>query len=384
MQRSVRPPLESKLAFLRDPLSYADRTVRVEIIETHFAWVFLTARHAYKLKKPLRQAVMDYRTRAARRMGCREELRLNRRLAPSIYLAVVPLSTDRSGALKLGPGARLEDWLVKMRRLPAAKMLDRILTRGTIATARLDPLLRRLAKFYRRARRHPMDGSSYVRRLRRQITANRRTLRRFGARLQQRLVESVGDAQLECAARLRTALALRGARAVEGHGDLRPEHVCLGPPLCVIDCVEFDRDLRLLDPFEEMAFLALEIERLGHLALAVGLVRRAGVLDSEDVPDAVVHFYMSHRAATRARLAAWHLGDPQFPDPRPWIARTHSYLRDALRHARRARCLASPAELQIRGWPAFEQGRKRRAAHDSRHGLPKERSDRQDREFRVS
>lgn len=381
MRRSAQATLESKVAFLRDPRSHAARQGRTEVIETHFAWVFLTARHAYKLKKPQRQSAMDYRTLAARRQGCREELRLNRRLAPSVYLAVVPLSSDTSGALTLGPGVRVEDWLVKMRRLPSARMLDRALATGTVTDVQFDRVVRRLAKFFRGARCHPIDGKSYVRRLRRQIAANRRELQRFGARLQQRLVDQVASAQLECLARLRAALAERGAHVVDGHGDLKPEHVCLGPPLCVIDRLEFDPELRRLDPFEELAFLALELERIGHQDLAAQLLRRSALLCRDHVAGAVIHFYMSHRAATRAMLAAWHLDDPQFPDARPWIARAHSYLRDALRHARRALRRASQAQLQIRGRPAVKQGRKRRAVGNAPHGLADKRSNRQDREF---
>jgi aminoglycoside phosphotransferase family enzyme len=262
-------------------------------------------------------------------------------------------------------------------------MLDRALTTGTVTDVQFDRVVRRLAKFFRGARRHPIDGKSYVRRLRRQIAANRRELRRFGARLQQRLVDQVAGAQLECLARSRAALAGRGAHVVDGHGDLKPEHVCLGPPLCVIDRLEFDPDLRRLDPFEELAFLALELERMGHRDLATQLLRRSALMCRDNVAGAVIHFYMSHRAATRAMLAAWHLDDPQFPNARHWIARAHSYLRDALRHARRALRLASRDQLQIRGRPALEQGRKRRAVCNAPHGLPDKRCNRQDREFGV-
>jgi uncharacterized protein len=383
MQRQFQPTLDDKVAFLRNPKSYPDRPFEVEAIETHFAWVFLTSRYAYKLKKPLRQSFMDYRTLAARKRGCRAEMRLNRRLAPRVYLSAVPLSIDRSGALKLGKGLQVADWLVKMRRLPSARMLDHTLARRAPSAAEISQLIAHLAKFFRRAQRHAVKDAAYSARLRRQVTANRRALKRFGARLRQPLAASVATTQLEFIQGARAALGARGAHVVEGHGDLRPEHVCLGPPLAVIDCLEFDRDLRLLDPAEEMTFLALEVERMGAMHLAWEVLQRFCAASGDPVPAAVLHFYMSHRAATRAKLAAWHMDDPQFADVRPWIARTHSYLRDALRHALRAVRLARSAALPARGRPALEQGRKRHAAQHARHGLPKERGDRQDRE-RVS
>ena len=117
------PPQARKLAFLGNPRMYPHRPAHVRIIETHFAWVFLAGRYVFKLKKPARYAGMNYRTLAAREHGCREELRLNRRLAPSLYLDVIPL-TSRAGRLCLDGQGRTVDFLVKMRRLPHAGMLE--------------------------------------------------------------------------------------------------------------------------------------------------------------------------------------------------------------------------------------------------------------------
>lgn len=384
MIRGRRWSLKEKVAFLRDPGTYSDRPRHVETVETHFAWVFLTTRYAYKLKKPVRQAAMDYRTLGARERGCRGELRLNRCLAPGVYRSVVPLIT-RGGALELGKGAvalgkgdRVEDWLVKMRRLPSDRMFDRALERGTVSGAELDRLIATLAGFFRRAKPMPMQGAGYVARLRRQVRGNRRALRRYGVRLQQPLVAELAAAQLEFIARARNLLAARGARVVEGHGDLRAEHVCLGPPVCVIDCLEFDRDLRLLDPAEEIAILALEVERLGRRRLAGELMRRFCATSNDPVVRAVLEFYMSHRAATRAMLAAWHLDDPQFPVARPWLLRTHSYLKSSLRHVRRALRFLETANLHgVGGRPLLKQRRERRSAQHARDRLPEQRSNRQ-------
>jgi aminoglycoside phosphotransferase family enzyme len=272
------------------------------------------------------------------------------------------------------------DWLVKMRRLPASGLLDHILERQSISDAEVDRLIALLVRFFRHARRSPIAGKSYLGRLRRQVAANRRALRGYGAQLRQALADQVAETQRRLMALASPELTARGAHVVEGHGDLRPEHVCVGRPLCVIDCVEFDRDLRLSDPVEELAFLALETERLGHRRLAARLLRRYLEMRGDRVGEAVVQFYMSHRAATRAKLAAWHIADPQFPDPRPWIARCHSYLRDALRHARRAVRLAGRLRAAVGRRPALEQGRKRNAADDAAHGLGKKRRNGQDRE----
>ena len=331
-----RPGLEAKVAFLSDPGSYADGTRHVQAIETHFAWVFLTAAHAYKLKKPLHHDGMNYRTLAGRRRGCLAELRLNRRLAPAVYEAVVPLSTDRAGRLKIGRGARIEDHLIKMRRLPSREMLDVILAGRSPSGARLDRPALLLARFYRNSRRWPVGGVRYLARMRRQVLRDGRALSRLQNAISQPLLRQVTAAQLRYLASERGELARRGLAVVEGHGDLRAEHVYAGDPSCVIDCLEFDRELRLLDPAAEMAQLALDIARLGRADTAAGLLRRFRRFSGDEPSEAVVQFYMSQGALTRAKLAANHVGDPQYPDPRPWIARTRRHLREALRHARNA------------------------------------------------
>ncbi len=331
------PPHARKLAFLGNPRIYPHRPGHVRIIETHFAWVFLAGRYVFKLKKPARYAGMNYRTLAARERGCREELRLNRRLAPSLYLDVIPL-TSRAGRLCLDGHGRAVDYLVKMRRLPSAAMLDRMLVRRALRARDLDPLVGLLAHFYARAPRAPLPARRYVARFEAQIRGNLAVLRAFRDRIDWDRVRRIVDMQREFLRRARARLGARGAHLVDAHGDLRAEHVCLRP-LAVIDCLEFDRQLRRLDPHEDLALLALEIEAR-RPALARAFLRRTAARLGDPIPACLTHIYMSHRALTRAKLAAWHLGDPHFPDPAPWLAKTDGWLRSAERHAAQALRLA--------------------------------------------
>jgi len=323
------------VSFLSDPRHYPDATRSLGVIETHFSWLFLTDRHVYKLKKPQRRLGMDYRSLSDRLRGCREELRLNRRLAPSVYLGLVPLSVRRRGELYLGHGHRTVDWLVKMVRLPHRDMLDQALTHGRVTGRRTGAVAATLVAFYARATRSPLGPQQYARRLRGQVKRNARAIAAACPQARD-AVSSLAQRQLEFALREQGAIGQRGQRVLECHGDLRPEHVCTVHPVCVIDCLEFNRDLRLLDPAEEVAFLALEVERLGHDGIAWDLVERYRKLASDPVSDSLMHFYMSHRAATRAMLAALHLTDPAIIDREHWLNRTNSYLADSIRHVRRA------------------------------------------------
>ncbi len=348
LSREGDPELAAKVAYLADPHHFGGHVRAVEVIETHFAWVFLAGSRALKLKKPVHQASMDYRTLAARERACRAELALNRRLAPGAYLRVVALWRTREGALSRRAGVRIVDWLIEMRKLPAARRLDALLARGALDGRDRHRLLVRLGTFFSGATRRPMSDRAYRARLRRQIVSSARELGAPDLGLAPGRVARLERSQLEFLVRHARMLAGRGARLVDGHGDLRPEHVFLGewPRVWVIDCLEFDPDLRRLDPAEEIAFLALECARLGGARVAADLLAEYRCVTGDPAPQALTDFYMSRRAAVRAQLAAWHLRDKAFVGQRRiWRARAHSYLRDALRLSRRAAGLAYVASL---------------------------------------
>nr|MBP8296428.1 hypothetical protein [Burkholderiales bacterium] len=135
---------------------------------------------------------------------------------------------------------------------------------------------------------------------------------------------------------------VRAGRIVEGHGDLRPEHVCLRPLLAIIDCLEFSRELRILDAADELAYLALECERLGA-AWAGGALFEAYTHVTGDAPDpALIHFHQSFRACLRAKIALWHLKEVRFRSSPKWKQLALEYLHLAGAHASRLAGTAAP------------------------------------------
>jgi len=147
-------PLDRKLQFLSRSEAYPDRPRHVEAIETHMSWVFLTDSYAYKLKKPVRYDFLDFSSIEARLYDSAEEIRLNARLAPHIYLGILPLTRDAAGSLKIDGEGETVDWLVKMRRLPIDHILDHAIKQGTVETTDVKRAAVVLAKFYQ-ARRQP-------------------------------------------------------------------------------------------------------------------------------------------------------------------------------------------------------------------------------------
>lgn len=324
------PDLGAKVAFLSCPQSYPEPTSQVEAIETHMAWVFLTDAHAYKLKKPVRYDYLDFSTLEARRRCCEDEVRLNRRLAPDVYLGVVSLGTGSGGALEIGGGAVVHDWLVRMRRLPAELMLDRMIAGGTVTVPALEALGRRLARFYGEAPREALAADAYLGRLARELDESRTELVRYGldADLVDRALAGPSGFLASRPAGLRQRVG--AGRIVEGHGDLRPEHICLGDPPLVIDCIEFNRAFRILDPLDDLSYLALECRRHGAVWVGRAVIDAYAAAADDPPPEELIRFYLAYRAAVRAKIAIWHLRDDGASRAEHWVARARSYLQIGL------------------------------------------------------
>ncbi len=325
-------PLEAKVAFLRRPENYPHAVGPVEAVETHLSWVFLTGTEAYKLKKPVRTDFLDLRSAEQRRHNAEQEVRLNRRLAPWVYLGVVALTVGADSGLQIGRAGQTVDWLVHMRRLPTDRMLDIAIRDATVDDETLAKAAELLARFYRDNPLPDVDPAGYREHLRRAVATNHDLLA-------EGLAEWLNGRDRERAAAIHRAQfellegdsglfdrRVAAGRIVEGHGDLRPEHICLVREPVVIDCLEFDREHRITDPVDEVTFLDMECTRLR--APEVGRVffdtycRVAG----DDPPARLVAFYRCYRASLRARLATWHLQDPDVADTRKWTERTQLYL----------------------------------------------------------
>ncbi len=325
------PGIEEKVAFLSRPEVYPIPTQRVETKETHMSWVFLTDTQAWKLKKPVHRDYFDLSTPAARHRNCREEVRLNRRLAPDVYLGIVSLTIDELGNMHLDGQGEAVDWLVRMRRLPADRMLDRMIANQTISEAGVQQVGAVLARFYRQAQPVEMTAAAYRNRLAADVRANQDELEKPEYALPPDLLSSITDSQLRYLDRESETFCarVRDGKIIEAHGDLRPEHICLESEPVIIDCLEFNRDFRILDPVSELSFLSLECERLGAAWVGQLILKIYSDQTADRPPERLLWFYRGLHACLRAKLAVWHLEDHQ--DWEKWTGKARDYLRLAKR-----------------------------------------------------
>ena len=347
--------------FLSQPEAYDPRPAHVELHETHISWVFVTDRHAWKLKKPVRFEFLDFSTPPRRREACEAEVRLNRRLTDDLYLGVLPVFEVAPGKFRIGNREENEiaktidagqqapvDWLVWMRRLPLDRTLDCLIQAQRVQPADISRLAERLTHFYQAAVPIDIAADEYCHTIDRHVRANLAELVRPAHGLAANTVRRSHGAQLRWLATHGQVLGdrVRSGRIVEGHGDLRPEHICLAEPLQIFDCLEFNSEFRRLDVVDELAFLAMECDALGADWIGQQILDVYIAATGDHAPVDLVAFYKSYRAAVRAKVAALRASQLTAADAQAARHTAERYLELADRYADK---LGPPPLVVVRG-----------------------------------
>jgi len=257
---------------LTDGSVYEHPTTEIVVLQTHISWVVLTGPYAYKIKKPVNLGFVDFSTLAKRHFFCQEELRLNRRLAPQLYLEVVALYGTPERPRWRGRGAAME-YAVKMVQFAQETSLSHILDTGQLQGAHIDHLAHEVSAFHARvATAHPLSRFGTPEVIYQPVQEN------F-----QHLFDAINDPVRQAHAReleawcQRTFAARRptfAARKQDGfvrecHGDLHLGNMLLHDDRVVIfDCLEFNKDLRWIDVASDAAFLTMDLEDRGRHDLA--------------------------------------------------------------------------------------------------------------------
>ena len=302
--------------------------------QTHISTVFLTDRFAYKMKKPVKYGFLDYSSLELRRRACLDEVALNRRLARNVYLGVIPVR-EIDGQLSLGGNGEVVEWLVKMRRLDDRRNLSSLLLRDCLTRNQGKMLAQTLGEFLSRCSAPlTLRPEAFRQTLCDHVSANRADLMlqhdcnaltiRFCHAAQWRyltLMSDVFDGRV-C-----------DGRIVDGHGDLRPEHIYFLPEPVVIDCIEFNQEYRTNDVLDELSFLAMECDRLGAGTVGKSVIDYYAKTSHDDAAPGLVSFYKCYRACVRAKVSAMRASQAQGDTRTEYQNRCDSYLELAADYA---------------------------------------------------
>jgi len=322
------PDLAMKRAFLETGAAWS-AVGCTEVIETHYALVFLTPDTVWKMKKPVNLPHLDYRNLAAREAACRTEVRLNRALAGDVYRGVRSLTIAPGGGFEIDGTGEVVEWFVEMRRLPQEQLLDHRLCAGpAIGPEEIEHVADRMLAFYRTAPRPAGAGLGYLQRWQRDGRLNSEHLEEMRTHLGAAFDPSLAPAALHLIEACGDEILSRGAQGwiVEGHGDLRPEHICLENPPVIFDRMDFDPLLLPSDPYDEFNLLGLDCAAMGANWIRGVLMKRLADAGVPPASPRLIAAYGANRYLARARLSIDHLRDPVTSFPWKWPLQAGDYL----------------------------------------------------------
>lgn len=315
---SAPPTSASLTAALEDPASYPYDPDAIELVQTHISVVALAPPFVYKIKKPVDFGFLDFSTLERRRHFCKREIELNRRLCAHIYEGVVPISRTHGG-LVLESDENVVEVAVKMRMLDPYHFLHNRLERGELSTDDLDRVIGRLEAFYaERSSSAAIAAAGRTARIKENTDENfAQATDHIGTLLSRPAYETIRcatDRFLDQHARLLNKRRA-GGHIVDGHGDLRLEHIhCTPECICIYDCIEFNDRFRHLDVANDLAFLAMDLDTNGRSDLSRYFVHAMKErLDDPALP-LLVDFYKGYRAFVRGKVAGLRSAEDEIPD----------------------------------------------------------------------
>jgi uncharacterized protein len=322
-----------KIGELLNAAAYAHAVSDIKFHETHISWVILTGEYAYKLKKRVKLEFLDTTTLATRHFLCNEELRLNKRLAPDLYLEVVPITRDDKG-IKLGGPGTVIDYAVKMKQFDPSQELPALLARADVTAQEMTRLAECVAEFHRQAALAPDDaGFDYVAQLRNSVLGNVATLLTHLSSLQEfpamvQLIDWTHHSLHDLHERFRKRQA--GGYIRECHGDLHAHNIVRWHgQLTPFDCLEFDPKLRWIDVMNDVAFLVMDLVGHDRKDLAYEFLSRYVERTGDYAGIRLLPFYAVYRALVRAMVDA--LSGEQKPAERlEFKGRLHGRISTAL------------------------------------------------------
>jgi aminoglycoside phosphotransferase family enzyme len=319
---------------------YPHHPEQVDLIQTHISYLFLCGELVYKVKKPVDFGFLDFTTLERRGYFCRQEVSLNKRFSPDVYLDVIPISFVNDSFL-LGDETAVVEYAVKMRRINEEQMLYRLLQTGRVGPETMRRIGRHLAKVYAAI---PSDAKARAFGSLEVIGTNIRenfdqTRHYIGGPISKEAFASIERWSLSF---MEKNGALFAQRMIQGwikdcHGDLHLQHICAeGEQIYIFDCIEFNERFRFGDVASDVGFLAMDLDFNGHADLARIFVDAYVEASGDTTVAGVLPFYKVYRAYVRAKVISFMLDDPALDEKakKKVFGQAQQYYDLALRYVR--------------------------------------------------
>jgi uncharacterized protein len=302
---------------LLDPAIYPHKTLKVEMMQTQMSFIFLTGGYVYKIKKPVNLGYLDYSTLEKRLFFCRQEVELNRRLSPHVYLGVVPLSR-KNGLVSLSPEGDVFEYAVKMLYLPQESMMNVLLERNRVTPQMVEDVARLLVDFHARAATGPeIEAFGRLEAIRVTIDENfNQTDKYIDRAISARQFKDITTYSYRIMSEKAELFSerIRGHHIRDTHGDMHSAHICFTRPISIYDCIEFNDRFRYNDIIAEIAFLAMDLDHYGRADLARVFIDCYGRLSRDGQINELLKFYKCYRAYVRGKVDCFKLDDPYVPE----------------------------------------------------------------------
>jgi aminoglycoside phosphotransferase family enzyme len=297
---------------LLKPETYPHHPQKVELVQTQMSFLFLTGDYVYKVKKPVDLGYLDYTTLEKRLFFCRQEIELNKRLCPDAYLEVVPI-VSQQGQIHLGGKGETIEYAVKMKQLPADRMMDKLLPQGLVTEQMMVRVAEKLAAFHHKARTSG-EISAYGK-----LEAIKINTDENFAQTKKYIDISIPSDRYN---RIKAytdnfvnsnkdlfAKRVKDGKIKDCHGDLHAAHVCISNGICIYDCIEFNDRFRYGDVASEVAFLAMDLDRFQRTDLSEAFVDGYVRLSRDKELTEILNFYKCYRAYVRGKVSSFMLDD---------------------------------------------------------------------------
>ncbi len=290
---------------------YPHHPAEVEFIQTHISYVFIAGNFVYKVKKHLQFDFLDFTTLKKRKFYCEEELRLNKRLASDTYLDVVAISEDAQGNLTLGEEIKIIDYAVRMKKLPADRMLKTLLFRGLADENIIDKVAGKIASFHQEARTGShIDEMGKITNIRHNHEENfAEVLKYINVTIPEYQYKFIQEYVNKFLAEKETLFEKRVAdhKIRDCHGDLHLDHICINSEITIFDCIEFNERFRLGDVAQDVAFLTMDIDFNGYPLHAENFVQSYIRYSGDTDMLTLLNFYRCYYAYVRGKVTSFRL-----------------------------------------------------------------------------